>query len=401
MNKGYYIFTLGCQYNYYDRERIALKLDSLGMLPSKEGVADLIVALACSVRQKPVDRLMGKIRNWQKSPRKPRIIVTACVLPADRRKIASLVDFLVPPEEFIKNTEKYLKVLGFKCKSSEMKKIFPLAEEKDGVYVTITAGCNNFCTFCAVPYTRGRETSRPAPDILREIESLTKKGVKKIVLLGQNVNSYGLSDWQPRDLRKNRDKTGRFWSKTRPSPFVKLLRKIEEIPSIEKISFLSPNPQDISLDLIDWLGSSPKFSGRLHLPLQSGSDKILARMNRRYSSKEYLELVRKIKQKLPDIVLSTDIMVGFPGETEADFKKTVELVKKIGFQKAFIAPYSPRPGTTATKLLKDDVPYKEKKRRFRILDQLINQKSIRRLADQTGKRVSFLRRSNKLDKVRT
>lgn len=370
--KNYFIFVLGCQYNLYDREKIALGLDNLGLLPAKENNAHLIVALACSVRQKAVDRLVGKIRNWRKLPSQPKIIITACVLPEDRKKIAPLVDLIADSQDFIANSEKYLAVLGWPIKKSTSRNPYPLAQSAEGAYVAITAGCNNFCTYCAVPYTRGKETSRTVQEILGEIESLTKTGVKKFVLLGQNVNSFGLSDWQPRDLRKNKNQKGLAWSKTNPSPFVKLLRSIEKIKDAEQISFLSPNPQDFSRDLVDWLAESTKFSGNLHLPLQSGSDKILAKMNRRYSSKEYWELVKKIQKRVPKIVLSTDIMVGFPNETLADFQKTFTLVEKCGFQKAFIACYSPRPGTTAAKLLKDNVPLSVKKERFRKLDRLIN-----------------------------
>ena len=194
-----------------------------------------------------------------------------------------------------------------------------------------------------------------------------------MTLLGQNVNSYGLSNWQPRDLRKNRDKTGRAWTKDNPSPFVQLLRKIDGIIGVKKVSYLSPNPQDMSDDLIDWMKTSKKYSRELNLPLQAGNDEVLKRMNRRYSTKEYLELVEKIKKAVPDIWLSTDIIVGFPGETFDQFTDTVNLAKQVGFKKAFISQYSPRLGTTAAKIYKDDVPQTEKKRRWTVLNKLINQ----------------------------
>jgi len=193
-----------------------------------------------------------------------------------------------------------------------------------------------------------------------------------LILLGQNVNSFGLSDFTPRDLRKNRSPQGKKWTKDHPSPFVGLLYKLGNIREIEKISFLSPNPQDMSADLIDWMRNSGKFSRILNLPLQAGSDNVLARMNRRYSQKEYLDLVDKIRRAVPDIYLSTDIIVGFPGETEKDFKETIKVVRRCQFDKAYIAMYSPRAGTASARLYEDNVSSATKKKRWQKLNRMIN-----------------------------
>lgn len=366
---NYYIFTIGCAQNVYDGEKIAFVLDKLGHFPSSEADADLIIILSCSVRQKAIDQIHGKIGLWRKMKKPKKIIVTACILPADKEKLKTVVDEIIPDREIIDHLIKsYLDRADFNL--SELNLFQP--KNQKHAYVPISFGCNNFCTYCAVPLTRGREVSRNEKNILLEIKHLAKVNVREVTLLGQNVNSYGLSDWSPRDLRKNRDQQGQTWSKKHPSPFVQLVKRIEKVKKIKKIGFLSPNPQDMSDDLIDWMGTSKKFSRQLNLPVQAGNDEVLRRMNRRYSTKEYLELVEKIKGAVPDIWLSTDIIVGFCGETKEQFIDTVNLVKTIGFKKAFIGQYSPRPGTTSAKIYPDNVSQEEKKRRWEILNQLVN-----------------------------
>lgn len=374
---GYNVLVLGCQHNVYDGEKIAHVLDQLGHFSISEKDADLIIILSCSVRQKAIDRIHGKIGYWRKLTKPKKVIITACVLPKEKEIFKPVVDAIVPPTEIIDYlVEHYTLSTTHKLQPTSCFNNF-LPKDPHHAYVPITIGCNNFCTYCAVPHTRGREVSRLESEILLEIEHLVKNGITQITLLGQNVNSFGLSDWDPRDLRKNSDKTGRAWSSSNPSPFVALLKKIDPSTSlragiIKKLSFLSPNPQDMSSDLIDWMASSQIFSRELNLPVQSGDDEVLNCMNRRYSRQEYLDLVQKIKKSVPDIWLSTDIIVGFPGETIEQFENTVDLVEQVGFKKAFIGQYSPRPGTTSAKLYPDDVPQKEKKRRWKILDDLIN-----------------------------
>ncbi len=382
--KSYSIFAIGCQQNWYDAEKIAHTLDLLKLFPENVDTADLVVVLACAVRQKSVDKLYGFINKWRKSKISRHIVLTACVLPEDKLTFKSKVDAIVEDQKI----HQYLINL-ISPQISPQKKFSPanlpashhpeglnLKLNEDHAFVPITFGCNNFCTFCAVPHTRGRETSRPKTIILAEINKQLKLGIKKITLLGQNVNSYRLSDFNPRDLRKNKDRSGAKWSKSNPSPFVELLRDIEKFEELESLSFLSPNPQDIASDLIDYMGTSKKFSRTLNLPLQSGSDKVLKQMNRRYTTKEYLALVKKIRAAVPDIAISTDIIVGFPNETKKDFQATVDICQKIKFNKIFIGIFSARRGTTAAKIYKDNVELREKKRRFKVLNELVNNQKL-------------------------
>ncbi len=224
-------------------------------------------------------------------------------------------------------------------------------------------GCNNFCSYCVVPYTRGSEYSRPAQEIIEEIKDLVRKGYKEITLLGQNVNSYQGKGQSLRDSP---------WSKGYPSPlnFPRLLKILNDIPGNFQIKFLTSHPKDMSDELIRVIAQGEKISKEIHLPVQSGDDEILKKMNRQYTVKDYKNLIKKIRQKIPQAKISTDIIVGFPGETKKQFQKTVSLVKEIGFSQAYVAAYSPRPGTTAAKF-KDDVPSLEKKRRKRMLLEIV------------------------------
>ncbi len=223
--------------------------------------------------------------------------------------------------------------------------------------VSIMEGCNNFCSYCVVPYARGRETSRSFNEIVCEVEELAERGYKEIMLLGQNVNSY-----QPPNLPN--------LPNTPNTPFASLLTKLHGIKGIEKIAFMTSNPWDLDLEIIMAM-SLPKIDRYLHLPVQSGDDEILKKMNRHYTAEDYLKLVEKIKSKIPDIKIGTDIIVGFPGETEEQFDNTLDLCKKVGFVKAYVSMYSPRPQTAAFEM-QDDISHKEKRRRWKILDELIN-----------------------------
>jgi len=213
-------------------------------------------------------------------------------------------------------------------------------------YIPIMFGCDNFCSYCIVPYTRGREKSRPINEIINEAKRLIKHGNKEIVLLGQNVNSYKFG-------------------------FAKLLKKLNDLPGDFKISFVSNHPKDVTEEVINAIAILPKIKKEIHLPLQSGSDKVLQDMNRPYTVAKYLWLVKSLKSKVPEVKITTDIIVGFPTETEKDFQKTVEICKKVGYELAYINKYSPRKGTAAYKL-GDPISWQEKQRRWRILEGLIN-----------------------------
>jgi len=322
--------------NVSDSERIATILESQGYEASDEKLADLIVINACSVRQKAVDRIWGGIKKWQ--AQKKKIILTGCVLPTDKKKFA---------EKGIGYTDFY---------NNDFFKIIPHnlspitydehQRDKSFAYIPIMTGCDNFCSYCAVPYTRGREKSRPIRNVISDIKRALRNGAKEILLLGQNVNSYQYG-------------------------FAHLLKTINNLPGDFKFNFISSNPHDMTDEIIETFANLKKWSHELHLPLQSGDDEVLKKMNRKYTVKQYLALISKLKNKISNIKLTTDIIVGFPGETKTQFNNTVELCKKIKFDKAYIAQYSPRPGTVAAKL-KDDVPQKEKKRRWLVLEKLIN-----------------------------
>jgi tRNA-2-methylthio-N6-dimethylallyladenosine synthase len=344
--KRYFIKTYGCQMNKSDSEKIAGWYESKGWKKAKKiEEADEVVINTCSVRQSAEDRVYGLINNLSKlkiENCKLKIILTGCIL---RYPLADLKKRLPAVDEFKKISE-------FQIAQSKR-------ESKIHAWVPIMEGCSHYCTYCVVPYARGPEKSRPFEEIVCEVEELARRGYKQITLLGQNVNSYNPPNYDV-SIHDNQ------------SPFAALLKRLHEIPGIEKISFITSNPWDLTDDIIEAM-SLPKIDRYLHLPVQSGDDEILRKMNRPYTAKQYLALVKKIRRRIPDIKIGTDIIVGFPGETEKQFQSTVKLCQKVGFEKAYIAMYSPRPGTAAFKF-KDNVPYEEKKRRWQILEKLINKK---------------------------
>jgi len=359
----YFIKTYGCQMNKSDSEKIAGWYESRGWKKAKKiEEADEIIINTCSVRQSAEDRVYGLINNLSKlkiENCKLKIILTGCML---RYPIADLKKKLLVVDEFKKISE-------FQIRNPQS----VIRNSKTHAWVPIMEGCSHFCTYCVVPYARGPEKSRPFEEIVCEVEELARRGYKQITLLGQNVNSYG-KDFKNSNLKTQISKLNLKSKNLKKfkTPFALLLAVLHEIPGIKKISFITSNPWDLTDDIIEAM-SLPKIDRYLHLPVQSGDDEILRRMNRPYTAKQYLELVKKIRRRIPDIKIGTDIIVGFPGETEEQFQNTVKLCKKVGFEKAYIAMYSPRPGTAAFKF-KDDVPYEEKKRRWKILEELINKK---------------------------
>lgn len=327
----YFIWPLGCQMNKSDAERIERILQKIGYKKTfNDKEADLIVVVACSIRQSAVDRIYGKFRWWQKKQKAGTLttVLTGCVLKEDLKKFKPKFDYIFD----IKDLDQFLL-------------LEPVYNSKFQAAVPIITGCNNFCTYCAVPYTRGREKSRPYKDIINEVKKLIKKNYKEITLLGENVNSY----------RYN---------------FPKLLKEIAEMPGDFWIRFTAPHPKDFSDELIKIIAQYPKICKQINLPVQSGNDRILRRMNRPYTIKQYINLVRRIKKNIPDISLSTDCIVGFPGETKKQFLDTCKLFRKIKFNMAFIAQYSPRPGTPAAKM-KQTVSHEEKKKRDVALTKIL------------------------------
>jgi tRNA-2-methylthio-N6-dimethylallyladenosine synthase len=354
--KKYFLFTFGCQLNISDSERIASVLEKIGYKKSShiEG-ADLILLNMCSVRQSAVDRVYGitaRFKELKNKNSKLKTILTGCVLKTDKIKFKKKFDLILDIEDL----PKLPKMLNTKYSIFNAKnylKIKPKYQSSFSAFVPIMTGCNNFCSYCAVPYTKGREISRPTEEILLEVRNLIKKNYKEIWLLGQNVNSY----------------------KYKNINFPKLLRKVNEIKGNFWIRFTSPHPKDFSDELINIMAKSEKVTNYLNLPVQSGDDKILKAMNRPYTISQYKNLVRKIRKKIPNITLSTDVIVGFPGETKKQFENTVKLFKKIKYDMAYIAQYSPRSGTTAAKL-KDSVSKKEKDRRWKILTNTLKKTAL-------------------------
>lgn len=317
--------------NVADSEKVAGWYEAKGWtLANKIEEADEIVIVSCSVRESAENRVFGLVNNLTKQKKinpKLKIILTGCMLRYSPRWL----------REKLPAVDEFKKISGYQSKTKIRK--FGTAN------VPIMEGCNNFCTYCVVPYARGREVSRPFAEIVCEVEELVKRGYKEIMLLGQNVNSY-------------------------EKGFAQLLTKLHEISKLKKISFLTSNPWDLNEEIIKAM-SLPKIDRYLHLPVQSGDDEILNKMNRKYAASDYLKLVDKIRNRIPDIKIGTDIIVGFPGETEEQFQNTVDLCKKVGFVKAYVSIYSPREQTAAYKM-KEEIPFKEKRRRWIVLNQLVN-----------------------------
>ncbi len=384
----YFIRTFGCQQNLADSERIATAFEAKNMTPAKNlQEANYVVINTCMVRQSAENRVYGLIQNLipikkrrQHQKKVFKIILTGCITGLALRDksgkyLKRLKEKLPWVDEFVLTEE-----AGFD--------ITPLRQDKDSAWVPISNGCNNFCTYCVVPFSRGREISRPYEGIIAECKQLKKKGLKNITLLGQDVNSYGSDLLKIKNLKLTENL--KFKIKNFKPIYVKHLGRLriptlfpyllEEVAQMGfmKVDFLSSNPWDFSQELIGVIAKNKNISRTIHLPVQSGDNMVLKKMNRWYTRDQYLELVANLKFKISNLKLSTDIIVGFPGETEKQFQNTVDLCKKVGFEKAYVAMYSPRPMTTATKLFEDNVPHKVKKQRWLILENLINKPHLKK-----------------------
>lgn len=397
----YFIITFGCQQNHADSQRLERNLKARGMTKARSyKSADYVVINTCMVREAAENRVYGLVNNLGqlKEKKKLKIIVTGCMVGLAFRdktgkylkKIRSVmpqVDEFMPIEE-----------VGFD--------FAPVRTDRINAWVPISNGCNNFCTFCIVPFTRGREISRPYDDIIKECLELKAKGYKNVTLLGQNVNSYGAdlilgeeNIQVMRDIDKTYfEKTGNNLSTKKPivkkgvkpvyvkhlgrfripTLFPALLEEVAEM-GFDKIDFISSNPWDFSDELIDVIARNSNITRLIHLPVQSGDDNVLKRMNRWYTQKEYLNVIKKIRAKVPGIKFSTDIIVGFCGETLEEFESTVSLARRVGYEKAYLAMYSPRFNTAATKAFEDNVPHEEKRRRWLKLENLINTPNLKRI----------------------
>ena len=341
----YFINTYGCQMNIHESEKIAGILEDMGYTEAKsEEEADIIVFNTCCIRETAEQKILGHIGNVKHIKKvKPNLIVAVCGCMSQQPARAENLKKSYPYVDIIFGTSNMHKLKDFILSRKAVKKrildidevpqvvegINPHRTSGDNAWVNISYGCNNFCTYCIVPYVRGRERSRKVEDIINEVKELLSDGkYKTITLLGQNVNSYG------KDLGEGIN-------------FEYLIKEIEKLDGDFEIKFLSSHPKDFTLSLVDTIASSKKISHEIHLPLQSGSDKILKAMNRQYDIAKYLNIVDYIKDKIPDVRLTTDIIVGFPGETEEDFQQTFEVCKKVEFDGIFAFMYSKRKGTKA------------------------------------------------------
>ena len=379
--------TFGCQMNARDSEKMEGVLKAAGFVPTeKEEEADLIIYNTCTVRENANTRVYGRLGYLNSLKKKnPDLLIALCGCMMQEpqvvekiRKTYRFVDIVFGTH----NVHKFAELIWERIRSGKM--VIDIWNEASGIVedlpaerkypfksgLNISFGCNNFCTYCIVPYVRGRERSRAPMDILREAERLAADGVVEIMLLGQNVNSYG------KDLAE-------------PVSFAELLRMVSEVPGIERIRFMTSHPKDLSQELIDAMRDLPKVCRHLHLPMQSGSSRILKKMNRHYTKEQYLDLVERIRAAVPDISLTTDIIVGFPGETEEDFQETMDVVREVCFDSCYTFIYSKRTGTPAA-AMPDQVPDEVAHDRFDRLLKLVGECSAKRTALHLNQTVPVL-----------
>jgi tRNA-2-methylthio-N6-dimethylallyladenosine synthase len=365
MKKTYHIITIGCQMNISDSERIAAYLELYGFKPEpNRAKAGLVVLNTCGIRQKAEDRNYGLIPEIRKRNPHARIILTGCLAERKdvRRRLAKAVDIFLP----IKKLPELSRELGLKRKLSarDYLDIFPKTECKFSAYVPIGNGCDNFCSYCVVPYARGREIYRAAGTIIKEAQDFIDRGYKEIVLIAQNVNSYR-SPLGNKDLKYfPKKKVGEAVE------FPELLAAAAGLKGDFWLRFFTSHPKNMSDNLIEVMKKNSKICRQIHLPAQSGDDKILSAMNRKYTVKHYLNLIGSLRKSMPTIGISSDIIVGFPGETKKQFTNTEKLMRRAKYDMVYLARFSPRPGTVAAKL-KDNVSAREKQRREEALNEIL------------------------------
>jgi tRNA-2-methylthio-N6-dimethylallyladenosine synthase len=385
--KLFCIQTWGCQMNEEDSEKLSGMLKSVGYTKTETiEEAGIIIYNTCCVRENAENKVFGNLGELKHLKKKnPDLIIAVCGCMMQQEGMADKILKKFPHVNIIFGTHNAYKFPEYlnrvKTEGVQVKEIFnkeseiveglPIDRESDvKAFVTIMYGCNNFCTYCVVPYVRGRERSRKSEDIINEIKDLVSKGYKEITLLGQNVNSYG------KGLEEDID-------------FSRLLRKINEVDGLERVRFMTSHPKDLNKDVILAIKECDKLCEQIHLPVQSGSDRILKKMNRHYTKEYYLELVDMIKREIPDVSLTTDIIVGFPGETEEDFLDTLDLVERVGYDSAFTFIYSRRNNTPADMML-NQVPDADKHHRFDRLIKVVNEGVIKSNKVYEGKTVEVL-----------
>jgi len=370
----YYIETWGCQMNDHDSEVIAGFLEKSGYVPAAvEPEADLIILNTCCVREKAENKVFGKLGELKKlKAQNPGLLIGVCGCMVQQPQMAQEISQKAPQVDLIFGTHNLHRLpellaeletardplVEVWSRAGEVVEDLPV-KRTSAVRgnVNITYGCNNFCAYCIVPYVRGRERSREPSEILKEVRDLAGRGITEVMLLGQNVNSYGKGLNPPAD-------------------FAGLLQEVDRIPGIRRIRYMTSHPRDFSDKLLQTIKNSAHVCRHFHLPVQAGSDKILKAMRRGYTREQYLELVHKIRQEFPGAAVTTDLIVGFPGETSADFAETMSLVQEAQFDAAYTFIYSPRRGTPAAKMA-DPVPLEEKKANFQRLLELVNALSLK------------------------
>lgn len=382
----YHISTFGCQMNFKDSEKLAGILEEIGYVETETEAADFVLLNTCTVRENANQKVyghLGILKNYKKKNPHMMIALCGCMMQEEL-----VVEKLKESYRFVDiifgthNIYKLAELIQTRLESDRMvvdlwKDAKEIVEDLPSVRkytfkagVNIMFGCNNFCSYCIVPYVRGRERSREPEDIIHEIEDMVSEGVVEIMLLGQNVNSYGKT-------------------LEHPISFAQLLERVEQIPGLKRIRFMTSHPKDLSDDLITVMAKSEKICRHMHLPVQSGSSRLLERMNRRYTKEHYLELVRKLRETIPDISLTTDIIVGFPGETEEDFEETLDVVRQAEYDSAYTFIYSKRTGTPAANM-PDQVPDDVVKERFNRLLQVVAESSAKRTGRLEGQTAEVL-----------
>ena len=382
----YHISTFGCQMNFKDSEKLAGILEEIGYVETDTEQADFVLLNTCTVRENANQKVyghLGILKNYKKKNPHMMIALCGCMMQEEL-----VVEKLKESYRFVDiifgthNIYKLAELIQTRLESDRMvvdlwKDAKEIVEDLPSIRkysfkagVNIMFGCNNFCCYCIVPYVRGRERSREPEDIIHEIEEMVAEGVVEVMLLGQNVNSYGKT-------------------LEHPISFAELLERVEQVPGLKRIRFMTSHPKDLSDDLIQVMAKSEKICKHMHLPVQSGSSRLLEKMNRRYTKEHYLELVRKLRAAIPDISLTTDIIVGFPGETEEDFEETLDVVRQAEYDSAYTFIYSKRTGTPAANM-EDQVPEEVVKERFRRLLNVVAESSAQRTGRLEGQTMEVL-----------
>lgn len=385
--KKFKIETWGCQMNAEDSEKLSGMLKKMGYEETESTEeSDLVIYNTCCVRENAELKVYGNLGMLRKlKEKKPGLIIAVCGCMMQQEGMAEEIIKRFPYVDIIFGTHNSYKFPEYLNRvKTEGKSVIEILNKEEGIvegipidrksevkaFVTIMYGCNNFCTYCIVPFVRGRERSRKPEDIENEIKVLISKGYKEITLLGQNVNSYG------KDFNSGLN-------------FAKLLKRVNDIEGLKRIRFMTSHPKDLTQELIDTIAECDKVCEHIHLPVQSGSTRLLEKMNRHYTREQYLDLVQRIKEKIPGVALTTDIIVGFPGETEEDFKDTLSLVEEVGFDSAFTFIYSKRKGTPAFEY-EDQIEDSVKHERFNRLVEVINRLSAEKNKEYDGKTVEVL-----------